>query len=88
MRKPVPGKALLPVLEPPTSPSPHPLTPTPPTGQPPSDISRPTRMYDSIYLRVADQLVLFIYLKLENSSFHHGSVAPCSKKQSWVKTYM
>ena len=43
--KPVPGKALLPVLEsPPSTPTPTRLTPTPPRTQPPSDATRPSRM--------------------------------------------
>ena len=41
--KPVPGKALLPVLESPPS-TPTRLTPTPPKSQPPTDASRPSRM--------------------------------------------
>lgn len=41
--KPVPGKALLPVLElhPPFDTTPTHITPIPPTGEPPVDTSRP-----------------------------------------------
>lgn len=40
--KPVPGKALLPVLESPPA-TPTRLTPTPPRSHPPTDASRPSR---------------------------------------------
>lgn len=46
--KPIPGKALLPVLESPPA-TPTRLTPTPPKTHPPPDASRPSREYTCVW---------------------------------------